>query len=345
MVGAGDDATTENLRRPPIRTISDDPNYAGRRAGVALALLAIVAGGAALVASIAGGGDDTADGSSAAPVLDRPVVTEVDSALAQAAPPTHHGYRDDVLYVALYGSIGSGRLGVLGESDVAGSIERAAEVAAEYERFGPQVIPTFEIIASIASFEAGEDYDYSNETPIAQLRPWIEAADAAGYHVVLDLQPGRQRFPSQVTEFEELILEPHVSVALDPEWRVGMDEVPEGGKVGTVSAAEVNKTVDFLDRLVELNDLPPKMLIVHQFQNRMITDKTDIRGTKNVQIVIHMDGFGPLTLKRDTYAQVTSDLPPGAVVGWKNFYDEDEPTPTPAETMANDPVPMFVSFQ
>ena len=112
---------------------------------------------------------------------------------------------------------------------------------------------------------------------------------------------------------------------------------------GTVD--EVNATVEYLDRLVAENDLPPKMLIVHQFQDQMIRAKQTIRGTDNVQIVIHMDGFGPLRLKRETYARITSDLPTGAVVGWKNFYDEDEPTPTPQETMENDPVPMFVSFQ
>jgi len=278
--------------------------------------------------------------------LDRPIATAVQVPISQElVTPTHHGYNSDVLYVALYGSIGTDRLGVLGERDVAGSVAHAADVAADYDGFAKTVVPTFEIIASIASFEPGDDVDYSNETPIAQLQPWVDAADQAGYHVVLDLQPGRQRFPSQITEFEALLLQPHVSVALDPEWRVGLDEIPEGGKVGTVTADEVNTTVAYLDRIIEENDLPPKMMIVHQFKNDMISDKLDIRGTENVQIVIHMDGFGTLGLKRETYAQITSDLPPGAVVGWKNFYDEDEPTPTPAETMDNDPVPMFVSFQ
>ncbi len=312
---------------------------------MSLVVLAVVA-----VVVVSGGDtavDDVAEGAADDGIAtDRPVATAVDpSASETASRPIHHGYNSDALYVALYGSIGTGRLGVLGEQDAADSVERAAIVAADYEGFGPTVVPTFEIIASVASFEAGDDRDYSNETPTAQLQPWIDAADDAGFHVVLDLQSGRQRFPSQITEFETVLLEPHVSVALDPEWRVGPNEVPKGGQIGTVSGDEVNKTVDYLDRLIEANDLPPKMLIVHQFADSMISDKTDIRGTDNVQIVIHMDGFGDLTLKRGTYERVTSDLPPGAVVGWKNFYDEDEPTPTPAETMENDPVPMFVSFQ
>jgi hypothetical protein len=97
--------------------------------------------------------------------------------------------------------------------------------------------------------------------------------------------------------------------------------------------------------LIEENDLETKMLIVHQFTNGMISEKDTIRGTANVQVVIHMDGFGPYQLKQDTYQRVTADLPAGAVAGWKNFYDEDQPTPTPEQTMDNDPVPMFISYQ
>lgn len=144
---------------------------------------------------------------------------------------------------------------------------------------------------------------------------------------------------------EPLLLEPHVSVALDPEWRVGPSDVPKAGRIGAVTGGDVNRTIDYLDELAEANGLPPKMLIVHQFVDRMIVDKESIRGTDNVQVVLHMDGFGPLRLKRDTYAKVTADLPDGVLVGWKNVYDEDDPTPTPTDTMAADPLPTFVSFQ
>jgi hypothetical protein len=40
------------------------------------------------------------------------------------------------------------------------------------------------------------------------------------------------------------------------------------------------------------------------------------------------------------------DSPPANVWwGWKNFIDEDTPTFTPAETMAIEPRPLFVSYQ
>ncbi|WP_420451316.1 hypothetical protein [Ilumatobacter sp.] len=274
--------------------------------------------------------------------------TEPTGLIGPALPvvlPDHHGFQDDTLYVALYGTPGSSTLGVLGETEVDGSIDRAREVAAGYESYAETVVPSFEIIASVASFEAGEDGDYSNESSVGRLQPWVDAADEAGVAVVLDLQAGRARFDLQVQEFEELLLEPHVGVALDPEWRVGPNEIPEGGKIGSVTAAEVNATIDYLDALVADNGLPRKVLIVHQFEDGMIIDKTSIEGTENVQVVIHMDGFGPLFLKNGSYERVVRNLPAGSLPGWKNFYDEDEPTPTPAETMEREPAPVFVSFQ
>jgi len=358
-------ADTGPLERPtrpvrPLAPLDEPPNYKLRRVVVLLVPLLVVAGVVGFVVTRSGGEateatDETHSTSSPVPTTARPPLTAPNAAAAEFAAdaeeidlddlPIHVGFRPDVLYVALYGKVDTDSLGVLGEQTAATAVAAAREVGEEYEPFAETVVPTFEIIASVASFEAGPDRDYSNESPIEQLQPWIDAADEGGAHVVLDLQSGRQRFSSQIREFEELMLEPHVSVALDPEWRVGDNEVPKGGRVGTVSAKEVNDTVDYLDDLIVQNNLPPKMLIVHQFEDGMISSKTDIRGTDNVQIVIHMDGFGPLRLKRETYDRVAQTLPDGALMGWKNFYDEDKPTPTAAETMADDPTPMFVSFQ
>ncbi len=87
------------------------------------------------------------------------------------------------------------------------------------------------------------------------------------------------------------------------------------------------------------------MCVVHQFTDSMITNKHLIRGTANVQVVLQMDGFGSLVLKRGSWSRMVDDLPDGAFTGWKNFYDEDRPTPTAAETMANSPQPRYVSYQ
>jgi hypothetical protein len=374
--GDGDVSASTVPIRPEVPVSESVPNYVLRRIVVGAVALIVVAAmvfgvvavtiddGDAAVSSdatesiadapesarAAGDGSTTPDGSvTLTPEVESTTAAPETSALIAPAGDVpevaHHGYNPEALYIALYGTPGSDRLGVLGEQDAAASVERAVKVASGYNSFSDVVIPTFEIIASVASFEAGDDGNYSNESSIERLQPWVDAADAAGLHVVLDMQPGREPFQTHIQKFESLLLAPNVSVALDPEWRVGPDGVPEGGKIGTVSGAEVNQTVDYLDALIEENDLEAKMLIVHQFTNGMISEKHTIRGTANVQVVIHMDGFGPYQLKQDTYRRVTADLPAGAVAGWKNFYDEDQPTPTPEQTMDHDPVPMFISYQ
>lgn len=263
---------------------------------------------------------------------------------ADGTPPPG-SYDREALYVALYGHPGSTILGVLGEQDAQAGVARAGLVAAAYEGFGRRVVPTFEIIASVAGAQAGSDGDFSNEFSFDKFAPHLDAAAANNMHVVFDLQSGRSRFPDQAREYEALWLQPHASIALDPEWRVRADEQPGGGRIGTVDAAEINEAIDYIDGLITANRLPPKMCIVHQFAESMITNKLQVRGTEQVQVLIQMDGFGTLELKRDTWRRVVSALPDGAFSGWKNFYDEDRPTPTPSETMANEPPPRFVSYQ
>ena len=254
-------------------------------------------------------------------------------------------FRDDTLYVALYGHPGAPVLGSLGEQDVESAVDRAQSVARGYVGSGRPVVATFEIIATVASESAGADGDYSNEFPESTFQPWIDAAADAGMHVVLDLQPGRDTFPSQLAEIEPLLVHPHVSLALDPEWRVGPTERPGGGRIGTVEGVEVNQTIDALDALIRRHGLPPKMLVVHQFTDSMVTNRSIIRGTAHVRVVFQMDGFGSLSLKQDSWDRMVAGLPRGALTGWKNFYDEDRPTPTPDETLAQLPAPTYVSFQ
>ncbi len=260
-------------------------------------------------------------------------------------PPPSGGFERGALYVALYGHPGSATLGALGEQGVDAAIRRARRVASQYEGFGRPVVPTLEIIATVASSSAGGDGDYSNEYPASKFQPWIDAAANADSHVVLDLQSGRATFPSQTFEIEELLLHRNVSLALDPEWRVGPRQRPGGGRVGTVDAAEINQTIDVLDDIVRRAALPPKMLVVHQFTPSMVTNKRSVRGTPNVQVVFQMDGFGTLQLKRNSYEAMLADLPSGALTGWKNFYDEDSPTPTAAQSLDVDPTPTLISYQ
>lgn len=250
--------------------------------------------------------------------------------------------------VALYGHPDTPGLGVLGEQGVAQSIDRATRLAASYRPFTREpVVPAFELIATVADSTPGPDGDYSAESTVAELRPWVDAAARAGVYVVLDLQPGRADFPSQARRYTELLSRPNVGLALDPEWRLGPDQ-RHRVQVGSVTAAEINETSAWLAALTARQNLPQKVFMLHQFRVPMIEDRQDVLTTHpELATVLHADGFGTPGEKLETWTTLhTAPAPPGLWWGWKNFVDEDSPTFTPQRTVAVGPTsPVFVSYQ
>ncbi len=247
--------------------------------------------------------------------------------------------------VAMYGHPATSQLGVLGEQDPTEGVARLASIAEGYDADGSDVVLAFEIIATVASARAGRDGDYSNETALDDIRPWIEAAAANDMYVVLDLQSGRTDFLTQAKHYEEFLRLPHVGLALDPEWRLRPGEV-HLQQIGTVDAAEINQVVGWLAGLVREEALPQKLLILHQFRFSMITNRELIETPAELAVMIHMDGQGPINTKYSTWNALTGE--PDAhrfYWGWKNFYDEDFPTPTAEQVLAQTPSPLFVSYQ
>ncbi|WP_299517710.1 hypothetical protein [uncultured Serinicoccus sp.] len=253
----------------------------------------------------------------------------------------------DKTYVALYGNPTTSSLGVLGEQGPEDTVERAEEVAAPYADLTDEpVVPALEIIATVASSDAGADGNYSNEMDLETLRPLVDLAEEHGMYVVLDLQPGRTDFLTQAKVYEELLRRPHVGLALDPEWRLGPSEV-HLQQIGQVDVAEVDAVVDWLADLTRDHDLPQKMLVLHQFQTRMIpgADEVDQSRTE-VAVLIHADGQGAQADKQGTWRALHDHAPSVPYWGWKNFYDEDLPGPlSPEQTMQVEPTPDFISYQ
>ncbi len=247
--------------------------------------------------------------------------------------------------VALYGHPVTSALGVLGEQGPEEGVDRLQSIIEGYGADGSIVLPTFEIIATVASAGAGRDGDYSSETALDVIRPWIEVAAANDVYVVLDLQPGRTDFLRQAKIYEEFLRLPHVGLALDPEWRLKPDQV-HLRQIGTVDAAEINRVADWLAAIVREEALPQKLFIIHQFRFSMITNRSLIETPPELAVLIQMDGQGSLGSKYNTWNALT--LEPDADQfwwGWKNFYDEDSPTATPDQVLELTPVPVFVSFQ
>ena len=87
--------------------------------------------------------------------------------------------------------------------------------------------------------------------------------------------------------------------------------------------------------------MPPKVLVVHRFTQRMLTNTGLVRLDPRVQVVIDMDGFGTRNHKQDAYRYFIVPEPV-QYSGFKLFYKNDRspatvpPTaPAPARTVCS----------
>ena len=248
--------------------------------------------------------------------------------------------------VALYGYPGTPGLGALGQQDLTASVARAEQMAAVYQPLSSvPVVPAFEIIATVAEASPGADGNYSYESPVSSLLPWVSQAAAAGMYVILDLQPGRASLLAQAQLYESLLRLPDVGLAIDAEWKLQPGQKPLR-QIGHVDIGEVNSVIGWLATLTARYHLPQKLLVLHQFQLSMIAGEPDLDTSHDdLAIVVHMDGQGTPAAKQETWNAVTGAAPRGVYFGWKNFLVKDHPMLTPQQTMVNVPAPVMISYQ
>jgi hypothetical protein len=164
-------------------------------------------------------------------------------------------------------------------------------------------------------------------------------------YVVLDLQPGRASVLAQARKYAPLLRLPNVGLAVDPEWKLQPSQLPLR-QIGGVSIAEVNSVIRWLARLTARYHLPQKLLVLHQFRLSMIRGERWLNTRQDdLAILIHMDGQGTPTEKRETWAAVLGAAPAGVFFGWKDFYQKDHPMLSPEQTMARTPQPVMISYQ
>ena len=248
--------------------------------------------------------------------------------------------------VALYGTPGTPALGALGQQGLTASLARAKAVAGQYTALSNvPVIPSFEIIATVAQASAGRSGMYSYESSVASLRPWVQAATRAGLYVTLDLQPGRASLLAQAKKYRSLLMLPNVGLALDPEWALQPGQLPLH-QIGSVSVSEVNSVVSWLARLTAQYHLPQKLLELHEFRLTMIQNIQRLDTHQDdLAIVINMDGQGAPSVKQQTWQAVVANAPKGVFFGWKDFFTKDTPMLGPRLTIDRTPRPVLISYQ
>jgi hypothetical protein len=244
--------------------------------------------------------------------------------------------------VALYGNDSGPALGALGEQSPEQAAIRLAGMMDEFRGKGRPVIGAFEFIATVAQASPGPGSLYRARTSDDRIRAMLAVARANGLQLVLDIQPGRSDFVTEVKAYEQFWREPDVHVGLDPEWRVGPNSIP-AVVVGSVRAAEVNEVTDYIAKIVADNDLPDKLVVIHQFQIRMLPDRDLIVARPRLNTMFHMDGFGSPAEKLETWRFVQTGPP--FFNGFKLFYDEDRGMFTPSQTLGLTPRPDLVTYQ
>lgn len=243
--------------------------------------------------------------------------------------------------VAYYGTAGTATLGVLGEGSPDTMLPKLRRAARGFA--GDRKIQVaYELIATVAQAKPGADGDYSQMIDEAKIQRYVDQARRNKVLVILDLQPGRGDFLPQAKRLERFLVQPHVGLALDPEWRMPKGKVP-GRTIGQVEAAEVNRVSGYLAGLVAKHRLPEKLFVLHQLRSSMRPDVQKIVKRPGRAMVQHVDGFGTRSEKDATWKRLRR--PQQFHMGYKLFYDEDVNRYGAADVLKFSPVPELISFQ
>ncbi|MBA3746739.1 MAG: hypothetical protein H0W96_04495 [Solirubrobacterales bacterium] len=281
------------------------------------------------------GGDEPRDSASAIPALPPRLRAQLPGGGRRIFP--------DRRVVAFYGAPQSPRLGILGIGDPDRAAAKLERVARSYERKTRPVLPGFELIATIANADPGDDGLFRTHQSHATIERYLLAARRAKALLLLDIQPGRGDFLSEAKRLERWLREPEVGLALDPEWHVGPGEVP-GKTIGSVKASQINAVSSYLSDLVQKHDLPEKLFVIHQFTQDMIEGKAQVRRRPGLAVTMNVDGFGTPAAKISKYDAFTAEAA-RFHDGFKLFYEEDSGLMSPAAVLALGPPPDLVIYE
>ena len=249
--------------------------------------------------------------------------------------------------IAYFGNPLSNRMGVLGEYPVEEMLRKLDEEVAAWNKADPTTTaqPALHLIAEVAQGAPGRDGKYRlkmDSALIEKVAGWAAKRNALMF---LDVQVGQSTLQAELPRFEVFLRRPNFHLGIDPEFSMKDGSIP-GKKIGTFDAADVNFAREYLEGLVTQYKLPPKVLVVHRFTQRGVTNYKNIKLDARVQIVMDMDGFGPPILKRSTFRKWIKGEPV-QFVGWKQFYKprNDLPRTTIAEILKLKPRPLYIQYQ
>ena len=252
--------------------------------------------------------------------------------------------------LAYYGNLYSTKMGVLGQYKEAEMLGRLDAEVKKWEAADPAtpVMPALHYIAVVAQASAGKDGKYRARMPDTEIDKVLAMAAKINAIVFLDIQVGFSTLQKEVPVFEKYLKLPNVHLGVDAEFSMKSGIRP-GKVVGTLDATDLNFAAEYLAKLVKENKVPPKVLVVHRYTQKMITNYKMIKPLPEVQIVMHMDGWGGAAKKRNTYLQFVYKEPV-QFTGFKLFYKNDVFDPgtvlmTPQDLLKLSPQPLYIQYQ
>ena len=245
--------------------------------------------------------------------------------------------------VALYGAPQDPGLGELGIGTPDKAAQKLLVQSRPYAEPGRPVMPAMELIATLVTAAPGDDGKYRMRQTSSTIDRYLAAARKAKALLILDIQPGRASFMSEVKAYRHWLEQPDVGLAIDPEWSMGPGEVP-GQVIGHTTSTIVNEVSAYVSKIVEDRDLPQKVLIVHQFTPGMIEHKRWLKKPPGVALTVNVDGFGTRDNKVSKYDLFATN---GThwFNGFKLFYHEDVGLMRPHSVLNLLPPPDVVVYE
>ena len=252
--------------------------------------------------------------------------------------------------IAYYGNLYSKGMGVLGEYSEDVMLAKLDVEVKKWEAADPitPVMPALHYIAVTAQSSAGEDGKYRLRMPDSEIDKVLKMAEKINAVVFLDIQVGFSTLQEEIPRLEKYWKMPQVHLGVDPEFSMKTGIRP-GKIVGTYDAADINYATNYLANIVKENNLPPKVLVIHRYTQKMVTNYKNIKTLPEVQIVMHMDGWGGMAKKIGTYKNFIYPEPV-QFTGFKLFYKNDILTPgtvlmTPGDVLKLRPIPSYIQYQ
>lgn len=205
--------------------------------------------------------------------------------------------------VSFYGNPHTADMGIVGELDpetLADRVQGAAKILDALNGEDLGAVGAIHLVAVVAQRDATASGVFVQRLADEQIDRYLRLAEDRNLLLFLDIQPGRSTVREEVLRLTKYLRNPRVHLALDPEFAWAPDEKP-GEDIGSISGDQINDAQAILSELVRRDNLPAKILVVHQFRDDMLTHTQAIRRYPGVDLVLDMDGFGPAEIKKVKY--------------------------------------------